>query len=145
MGTRNDGDHANTNRLTPRLAQSRHSSTAPRTRSREYEGFFPQHPSRGRSETSMSVIVPDRPVPLGSAPAAMAHKHDRRRDYFTDSTTLRAAMGVAAPRDSGIRYNICEHSSVESTEIELTTSNRMASPTIHHVDKGSAVLPGSRR
>ncbi|KAJ2533139.1 hypothetical protein GGH20_000819 [Coemansia sp. RSA 1937] len=54
-------------------------------------------------------------------------------------------MGVAAPRDSGIRYNICEHSSVESTEIELTTSNRMASPTIHHVDKGSAVLPGSRR
>ncbi|KAJ1790498.1 hypothetical protein LPJ67_002133 [Coemansia sp. RSA 1938] len=75
----------------------------------------------------------------------MAHKHDRRRDYFTDSTTLRAAMGVAAPRDSGIRYNIREHSSVESTEIELTTSNRMASPTIHHVDKGSAVLPGSRR
>ncbi|KAJ2498480.1 hypothetical protein GGH96_004264 [Coemansia sp. RSA 1972] len=145
MGTRNDGDHASANRLTPRLAQSRHSSTAPRTRSREYEGFFPQHPSRGRSETSMSVIVPDRPVPLGSAPAAMAHKHDRRRDYFTDSTTLRAAMGVAAPRDSGIRYNIREHSSVESTEIELTSSNRMASPTIHHVDKSSAALSGSRR
>ncbi|KAJ2295136.1 hypothetical protein IWW55_005543, partial [Coemansia sp. RSA 2706] len=83
----------------------------------------------------MSVIVPDRPAPLSSAPAAMAHRHDRRRDYFTDSTTLKAAMGKAAPRNTGMRYDLREHSSAERTEIELVTSNRTASPVIHHVDK----------
>ncbi|KAJ1871267.1 hypothetical protein LPJ55_004006 [Coemansia sp. RSA 990] len=86
----------------------------------------------------MSVVVPDRPVPLSSAPAAMAYKHDRRRDYFTDSSTLRAAMGEAAPTDAGIRYSLRDRSSAEPTDVDLTTSKqRVPRPSVHNIDKGA--------
>ncbi|KAJ2653155.1 hypothetical protein IWW40_000809 [Coemansia sp. RSA 1250] len=125
-------------RPTAGLAQNPRTSFISSRRIHEYEGFFPQHPSRGRSETSMSVVVPDRPVPLSSAPAAMAYKHDRRRDYFTDSSTLRAAMGEAAPTDAGIRYSLRDRSSAEPTDVDLTTSKqRVPRPSVHNIDKGA--------
>ncbi|KAJ2847048.1 hypothetical protein IWW36_004054, partial [Coemansia brasiliensis] len=123
-------------RPTAGLAQKPRNSFISSRRTHEYEGFFPQHPSRGRSETSMSVVVPDRPAPLSSAPAAMAYRHDRRRDYFTDSSTLRAAMGEAAPTDAGIRYSLRDRSSAEPTDVDLTTSKqRVPRPSIHNIDK----------
>ncbi|KAJ2899426.1 hypothetical protein IWW38_001000, partial [Coemansia aciculifera] len=110
-------------------------STGIPIRPREYEGFLPRHPARGHSETSMTVVVPDMPTPLSAAPASMAFKHDRRRDYFTDSTTLEAAMGRSAPENSGIRYDIRQRSSAEPTTISPITSARStAPPTIHHID-----------
>ncbi|KAJ2339764.1 hypothetical protein GGF43_006569, partial [Coemansia sp. RSA 2618] len=54
-------------------------------------------------------------------------------------------MGMAAPKDSGIRYNIREHSSAEPTEIELTSGKCMVSPIIHHVDKDGGTSNGARR
>ncbi|ORX67125.1 DUF726-domain-containing protein [Linderina pennispora] len=56
------------------------------------------------------------PVPLGSVPTALAHRVDRRRDYYTDSQTLGAAMGAAAPTNTGIRYSTSERP--DSTTIE---------------------------
>ncbi|KAJ2472875.1 hypothetical protein GGI02_001277 [Coemansia sp. RSA 2322] len=82
----------------------------------------------------MTVVVPDMPTPLSAAPAAMAFKHDRRRDYFTDSTTLEAAMGRSAPENAGIRYDIRQRSSAEPTTVSPTTSARIAPPTIFHID-----------
>ncbi|KAJ2444740.1 hypothetical protein GGF42_006213, partial [Coemansia sp. RSA 2424] len=109
-------------------------STSIPIRPREYEGFFPRHPARGHSETSMTVVVPDMPTPLSAAPASMAFRHDRRRDYFTDSTTLEAAMGRSAPENAGIRYDIRQRSSAEPTTVSPTTSARAAPPTVHHID-----------
>ncbi|KAJ2161662.1 hypothetical protein GGF46_001255 [Coemansia sp. RSA 552] len=140
MDNRSNGSYPTTNaREPPRLSQSHslsHAASRTTARSREYEGFFSQHPARDSTGTSMSVVVPDMPTPLGSAPAAMAYKHDRRRDYFTDSSTLEAAMGKSAPRDAGIRYNIREHSSAEPTEITTTAAaatGRVTSPTVYHI------------
>ncbi|KAJ2030676.1 hypothetical protein H4S03_006951 [Coemansia sp. S3946] len=113
-------------------------STSIPIRAREYEGFFPRHPARGHSETSMAVVVPDMPSPLSAAPASMAFKHDRRRDYFADSTTLEAAMGRSAPENAGIRYDIRQHSSAEPTTISPITAARAAPPTIHHIDSDAA-------
>ncbi|KAJ2333143.1 hypothetical protein GGH92_008701, partial [Coemansia sp. RSA 2673] len=113
-------------------------STSIPLRAREYEGFFPRHPARGHSETSMAVVVPDMPSPLSAAPASMAFKHDRRRDYFADSTTLEAAMGRSAPENAGIRYDIRQHSSAEPTTISPITAARAAPPTIHHIDSDAA-------
>ncbi|KAI8318320.1 DUF726-domain-containing protein [Martensiomyces pterosporus] len=112
-------------------------------RLREYEGFLPRHPSRGHSETSLSVIVPDMPAPLNSAPSALAHKHDRRRDYYTDSSTLEAAMGRSAPDNAGIRYDNSERPSSEATTISLTPTSRVASPTVYQFDNDAAQPSGS--
>ncbi|KAJ2710747.1 hypothetical protein H4R19_003595, partial [Coemansia spiralis] len=118
----------------PHLAQPQRRGPGRLSRAHEYEGPFPQHPARGPSGTSMSVIVPDMPTPLGTAPGSTAHRHDRRRDYFTDSTTLGAAMGRSAPTDAGIRYNIGERSSAASADSVPASATRALSPTIRHVD-----------
>ncbi|KAJ2698236.1 hypothetical protein FB645_005689 [Coemansia sp. IMI 203386] len=110
------------------------------SRMREYEGFFPHHPSRGHSDTSMSVIVPDMPQPLSSAPSALALKHDRRRDYYTDSSTFAAATGKAASENSAIRYDIRERSTVESTETPHRSTSQAKSPRILQIDASGADL-----
>ncbi|KAJ2808864.1 hypothetical protein H4R20_000557 [Coemansia guatemalensis] len=126
------------------LARPAGRNTSVASRVREYEGPFPQHPSRGRSETSMSVIVPDRPVPLSSTPAAMAYRHDRRRDYFTDTSTLDAAMGKTAPRDAGIRYNLREHSSLESADaVPATALGLSTGSAVHCVEVDAANSKGT--
>ncbi|KAJ2786264.1 hypothetical protein GGI15_001670 [Coemansia interrupta] len=134
-----------------RISMSSRNSTTTRTahrgsprnasRLREYEGFFPRHPARGHSDTSMSVIVPDMPSPLSSAPSALALKHDRRRDYFTDSSTFAAATGRAAGENASIRYDIREHSSVEPTDTPLRSTVQTRSPTILQIDTGGSALP----
>ncbi|KAJ1957562.1 hypothetical protein GGI12_004992 [Dipsacomyces acuminosporus] len=106
-------------------------------RLREYEGFLPRHPSRGRSETSLSVIVPDKPTPLSTAPSALAHKSNRRRDYYTDSSTLDAAMGKSAPENSGIRFDTSDRPSTETTTVSLTHTSRVASPSIYMFENDS--------
>ncbi|KAJ1956059.1 hypothetical protein EC988_001542 [Linderina pennispora] len=110
---------------------------------REYSGPLPNHPARGHSETSLSVVVPDMPVPLGSVPTALAHRVDRRRDYYTDSQTLGAAMGAAAPANTGIRYSTSERP--DSTTMSLAPKAKAAAPAIHHISEPGKRSPAFRR
>ncbi|KAJ2381724.1 hypothetical protein GGI05_005884, partial [Coemansia sp. RSA 2603] len=131
MSSRNSTNTRPVHRGSPRNA----------SRLREYEGFFPRHPARGHSDTSMSVIIPDMPSPLSSAPSALALKHDRRRDYFTDNSTFAAATGRAAVENVSIRYDIREHSSVEPTDTPLRSTAQTKSPTILQIDTCGSTLP----
>ncbi|KAJ1826292.1 hypothetical protein LPJ56_002254 [Coemansia sp. RSA 2599] len=135
LNSRTSLNSKSVHRGSPRLA----------SRLREYEGFFPRHPSRGHSDTSMSVIVPDMPQPLSSAPSALALKHDRRRDYYTDSSTFAAATGKAASENPAIRYDIRERSTVESTETPLRSTAQTRSPKILQIDASGADLPRESR
>ncbi|KAJ2718193.1 hypothetical protein GGI07_005855, partial [Coemansia sp. Benny D115] len=112
-----------------------HGSPRAASRSREYEGFFPRHPSRGNSDasSSISVTVPDMPSPLSAAPSALAFKHDRRRDYFIDTTTFAAATGKCSAESAGITYDIRERSSVEPTDAPLRSTSLAKTPTILQV------------
>ncbi|KAJ2782705.1 hypothetical protein H4R18_002131 [Coemansia javaensis] len=146
MATPGSGARANAaSRAAPRLAQPLRAGPGRLLQAHEYEGPFPWHPSRGRTGTSMSVVVPDRPAPLGSAPGATAHRHDRRRDYFTDSGTLGAAMGRSAPKDAGIQYHIRDHSSAEPTDIMSAPASRAQPPAVLRVEAGGSRAGASGR
>ncbi|KAJ1899991.1 hypothetical protein LPJ66_001764 [Kickxella alabastrina] len=114
-------------------------------RSRENGGLFPQHPSRGHSDTSMSVIIPDMPSPLSSAPSALAFKHDRRRDFFTDNSTFVAATGRQSSENAGIHYDIRERSTAEPTDAPLRSTSHTKSPTVIQIATSGSELPRTSR
>ncbi|KAJ1987097.1 hypothetical protein GGI25_003342 [Coemansia spiralis] len=70
------------------------------------------------------------PMSLGSAPTSMAFKYDRRRDFFTDTSTLAAAMGNSAPKDVGVRYDKYGCTSTDPNTLPRNPTAHRHSPSI---------------
>ncbi|KAJ2614520.1 hypothetical protein EV177_002008 [Coemansia sp. RSA 1804] len=71
---------------------------------------------------------------LGSEPAAMAFRYDRRKDFFTDPATLTAAMGSTAPKDVGVGYDRHKAQRMDHTSISTSRTSHY-----HHTPLNTVV------
>ncbi|KAJ1906910.1 hypothetical protein LPJ81_001080 [Coemansia sp. IMI 209127] len=73
----------------------------------------------------------------------MAFRYDRRRDFYTDPTTLTAAMGSTAPKDDGVSYDRYKDVSADNTAMSSRKAGHRhtTSTTIIH-SGGEAVSIG---
>ncbi|KAJ1666197.1 hypothetical protein IW140_001776 [Coemansia sp. RSA 1813] len=93
------------------------------------------------SQCSSNAMDSRSSLSLGSAPAAMAFKYDRRRDFYTDPTTLTAATGSTAPKNAGVSYDRHKGTRAEAVDISTSKTGRRYTPSTTIVHSGGEAVP----